>query len=422
MLLIPNDDDNLKWFDDKFKDIMANNGFPEKVIDSSKKEKWLEIMNMDKRKNRPEILNVLNKNIIRPEIINAPNKKEKDDNPLMPIKLQRNIPKKLSIPVDKTQTLKKSEGKCSLMKLVDLKYSNPPDCRGKICRANNYDPFVNKNKKTTKPSDKCKVLTDCITVVVKTTGQNKHQSLRKMIESAWSFYDKLQFFIVDDFFKVSTFDKELLRMITTKKLIKYKYFGYGVDSATGKNLALEFIETKYILVLNDDFIFTAETNLQKLVDVLETTSVNLVGGLVESDCSNHGLFRVHSNKTGSPYLNQYPNLFYDYVPNHEDCVLLDYNNNFFLTKTHHLQNVEGWNEHVLKSENDDLFLRFKVMKSKIAFCKSVTINRHSTDDNFPGKTNDNTQKKDVSFLRYWTFSKSNICSSNSALKYKEFSC
>lgn len=37
------------------------------------------------------------------------------------------------------------------------------------------------------------------------------------------------------------------------------------------------VTTKYVLWVDDDFVFTARTRLEKLVDVLERTALDLVG-------------------------------------------------------------------------------------------------------------------------------------------------
>lgn len=44
----------------------------------------------------------------------------------------------------------------------------------------------------------------------------------------------------------------------------------------GRNLAVSQVTTKYVLWVDDDFIFTAKTKLEKLVDVLERTTLDLV--------------------------------------------------------------------------------------------------------------------------------------------------
>lgn len=43
-------------------------------------------------------------------------------------------------------------------------------------------------------------------------------------------------------------------------------------------MAISQVATKYVLWVDDDFIFTPRTRLEKLVDVLEKTSLDLVSG------------------------------------------------------------------------------------------------------------------------------------------------
>lgn len=44
----------------------------------------------------------------------------------------------------------------------------------------------------------------------------------------------------------------------------------------GRNLAVSQVTTKYVLWVDDDFIFTANTKLEKMVDILEKTTLDLV--------------------------------------------------------------------------------------------------------------------------------------------------
>ncbi len=44
----------------------------------------------------------------------------------------------------------------------------------------------------------------------------------------------------------------------------------------GRNLAVSQVTTKYVLWVDDDFIFTANTKLERMVDVLEKTTLDLV--------------------------------------------------------------------------------------------------------------------------------------------------
>lgn len=66
----------------------------------------------------------------------------------------------------------------------------------------------------------------------------------------------------------------------------------------GRNLAVSQVTTKYVLWADDDFIFTANTKLERMVDILEKTTLDLVScvprdstmcvadiSCVDSDCT-----------------------------------------------------------------------------------------------------------------------------------------
>lgn len=48
----------------------------------------------------------------------------------------------------------------------------------------------------------------------------------------------------------------------------------------GRNLAVSQVATKYVLWVDDDFIFTENTKLEKMVDILEKTTLDLVSAAV----------------------------------------------------------------------------------------------------------------------------------------------
>lgn len=44
----------------------------------------------------------------------------------------------------------------------------------------------------------------------------------------------------------------------------------------GRNLAVSQVTTKYVVWVDDDFIFSANTKLERMVEILEKTSLDLV--------------------------------------------------------------------------------------------------------------------------------------------------
>lgn len=68
------------------------------------------------------------------------------------------------------------------------------------------------------------------------------------------------------------------------------WFGEWLPSSlqgwfAGRNLAVSQVTTKYILWVDDDFIFTENTKLEKMVDILEKTTLDLVRAVSHVPCS-----------------------------------------------------------------------------------------------------------------------------------------
>lgn len=54
------------------------------------------------------------------------------------------------------------------------------------------------------------------------------------------------------------------------------FFGSAQGWFAGRNLAVSQVITKYVLWVDDDFIFTSNTKLERMVDILEKTTLDLV--------------------------------------------------------------------------------------------------------------------------------------------------
>ena len=52
----------------------------------------------------------------------------------------------------------------------------------------------------------------------------------------------------------------------------------------GRNLAVSQVTTKYVLWADDDFIFTANTKLERMVEILERTTLDLVRCIPSTMC------------------------------------------------------------------------------------------------------------------------------------------
>ncbi|TKC36642.1 hypothetical protein EI555_014732 [Monodon monoceros] len=64
--------------------------------------------------------------------------------------------------------------------------------------------------------------------------------------------------------------------------VEYYTMPYGKDWFAGRNLAISQVITKYVLWVNDDFLFNDKTKIEVLVDVLEKTELDVLPRLADS--------------------------------------------------------------------------------------------------------------------------------------------
>ncbi|NXN06392.1 B4GN1 acetylgalactosaminyltransferase, partial [Indicator maculatus] len=108
-------------------------------------------------------------------------------------------------------------------------------------------------------------------VTIATKTFLRYDKLRSLIASVRRFYPSVTIVVADDSQR-----PEPLR----GPHLEHYLMPFGKGWFAGRNLAVSQVTTKYVLWVDDDFIFTPRTRLEKLVDVLERTSLDLVGGAV----------------------------------------------------------------------------------------------------------------------------------------------
>ncbi|KAH1176501.1 hypothetical protein KIL84_021235 [Mauremys mutica] len=106
-------------------------------------------------------------------------------------------------------------------------------------------------------------------VTIATKTFLRYDKLRALIASIRRFYPTVTIIIADD--------SQHPEPVGGAHIEQY-FMPFGKGWFAGRNLAISQVTTKYVLWVDDDFIFTPRTRVEKLVDVLEKTSLDLVGG------------------------------------------------------------------------------------------------------------------------------------------------
>lgn len=180
------------------------------------------------------------------------------------------------------------------------------------------------------------------------------------------------------FSSVSIADQGGLQEIRRYNLnIKKIDLDYNCGLSASRNALIEEARKKYILLLEDDFVFNNTTQVELLQEILEDKSdIGIVGGLVKE--KGYPFHFEHNLEIDKDTLWHTPDgdLWEEQGEirfKRVDCVA-----NFFLAKAEALKKVR-WDKKLKLAEHTDFFLRFKDSGYKVAFTENVVIDTEKTN-------------------------------------------
>lgn len=164
-------------------------------------------------------------------------------------------------------------------------------------------------------------------VTIATKTFLRYNKLQDLIDSIRKYYPTVTIIIADDSEKPQKVEGPF---------IEQYIMPFGKGWFAGRNLAISQVSTKYVLWVDDDFIFCPQTKIEKLVDVLEKTSLDLVGGAVREITGYSATYRqkisvVPGDKDGD-CLNTHQG-YHHVIEGFPNCVVSDGVINFFLART-----------------------------------------------------------------------------------------
>lgn len=115
-------------------------------------------------------------------------------------------------------------------------------------------------------------ISSLVTITTKTFL--RYHKLRLLIKSIRQYYPDIKIIVADD--------SEVPEKIIEENVEHY-IMPFGKGWFAGRNLAISQVTTKYYLWVDDDYLFTENTKIEKLLDVLERTNLDMVGGSVKGD-------------------------------------------------------------------------------------------------------------------------------------------
>ncbi|XP_037701895.1 beta-1,4 N-acetylgalactosaminyltransferase 1 isoform X1 [Choloepus didactylus] len=207
-------------------------------------------------------------------------------------------------------------------------------------------------------------------VTIATKTFLRYNRLRALIASIRRFYPTVTVVIADD--------SEKPESVSGPHIEQY-LMPFGKGWFAGRNLAVSQVTTKYVLWVDDDFVFTARTRLEKLVDVLERTPLDLVGGAVREITGFATTYRqLLSVEPGAPgrgdCLRQKRGFHHELV-GFPGCVVTDGVVNFFLARTDKVREV-GFDPRFNRVAHLEFFLD-GLGSLRVGSCSDVVVDHAS---------------------------------------------
>ncbi|KII72974.1 Beta-1,4 N-acetylgalactosaminyltransferase 2 [Thelohanellus kitauei] len=144
------------------------------------------------------------------------------------------------------------------------------------------------------------------------------------------------------------------------------------------------VKTKYFLLVDDDNFFTEETNIEKLVAILESTDAHFVGGdhtVGYKYCGYFGkLTCLRNQENGKITLIHENGLYFEKIREFDYCYRADIMKNFFVARKDEVLKLGGWSNELLVLEHEDFFIRMLQQDAKSIFCTDIKIGHNQVYD------------------------------------------
>ena len=223
-----------------------------------------------------------------------------------------------------------------------------------------------------------------LTAVIKTF--ERPATLVRLVDSIKRFYPNMKIIVVDDSREPSQLDG-----VTTIVM------PYNSGVSAGRNRGLLEVKTKYLMLLDDDFIFYRQTDLRRAIELMDKNEeIDIMGGEVVNlpqfkadDFRNAGLHPSDAVSTMPPGSEIDGLPVYDKVAN------------FFIAHPKRLRLV-GWDERLKRLDHADFFTRAKGVLTTV-FNHSFKVLHAQTpfDREYMKKRDDMDQDHAILYDKYY---------------------
>uniref|UniRef100_I3MA37 Beta-1,4-N-acetyl-galactosaminyltransferase 2 (SID blood group) n=1 Tax=Ictidomys tridecemlineatus TaxID=43179 RepID=I3MA37_ICTTR len=171
----------------------------------------------------------------------------------------------------------------------------------------------------------------------------RHPVIPKLYDPGPEYYPDVTVIVADD-------GKKPLEI--KDDYVEYYTMPFGKGWFAGRNLAISQVTTKYVLWVDDDFVFNNKTKIEVLVDVLEKTELDVVGGSVMGNAFQFKLL-LEQSEAGDCLHKR--NGWFQRLDGFPRCVVTSGVANFFLAHTERLLRV-GFDPRLQRVAHSEFFI------------------------------------------------------------------
>ena len=137
-------------------------------------------------------------------------------------------------------------------------------------------------------------------------------------------------------------------------------------------MVLRLATTNYVLLADDDILFTNKTDLSTMLRLLERTDASIVAGTYYKGNELDSLVRIYQ-RNSSIVVGRYRGIYYQSLTPFAPCYVTDCVHNFFMFNRAHILAVGAWDDVFQAYEHEDFFMTIRRQGIKILYCPNITI-------------------------------------------------
>jgi hypothetical protein len=195
--------------------------------------------------------------------------------------------------------------------------------------------------------------------------------LWRLYLSIRKYYPRIKISIVDDSTE-EVKDYDVFHNLSRDPLVTLDFLPFDSGIGMGRNRALKNATTEYVILCDDDFVFTADTHIEKLLRPVASDTVDVMGGCVQMNGTAANWTALIDTNHKPPVVTAFVSK-QSYDVHGTEVFSAELIMNFFACRADFLEENKWDEQHKIAFEHLDFFLTLRVNKACIGWTKDVVM-------------------------------------------------